>query len=56
MKKTYIKPVVSRVNLVSDEAVLNSCKTTGSSPGILTGDVNCDSSTTSGEDCLYMGS
>lgn len=54
MHKEYTKPILSRVQLVIDEAVLSGCKTTAGAPGITA--VNCDAAQGGASDCLNAGS
>ncbi|MFC1948180.1 hypothetical protein ACFLXY_09705 [Chloroflexota bacterium] len=55
MGKTYIKPLIKRIHLVSEEAVLQGCKTITGPPGIEA--VDCDKYTGGTEpDCFAVGS
>ena len=53
MKVAYTKPVVSRTELVIDQAVLKGCKATLLAPGPLSGG---DCEVGSGEQCLWISS
>ena len=54
MKEVYTRPVVNRVELVLDQAVLGNCKTAALAPGPLAGGADCETGT--GQQCYYIGS
>ena len=56
MKLTYAKPVVSKVELVADQAVLSGCKTTnvgGGQTALYPDSINCESGS---NQCYLEGS
>ncbi len=54
MKQSYIKPLINRVELVMDQAVLLACKTVFLATGPLGGGGDCEVG--SGTQCFDLGS